>query len=183
MKNLKPARRKKPNIRIETQTLKRHRAWSDIDNEDYSRSRPVYIAAHDADTVEVNGRTRYVNLVSSKLEDYEPPVAYFKDIDGQEEEEWHGVCIDIDIPCELIPSRTPGHHHLYIERALPWSKYVKLLQVLAECEIIEQEYAYASIQRKMTCLRLPDKYYEAKKVEIKESFKHFLEKLAKDENG
>lgn len=67
----------------------------------------------------------------------------------------HAVCLDIDMEAELIPSKTPGHYHLYIEKKLTWENYKKLLEVLAEVEIIEKGYAGASIAKGCTCLRPP----------------------------
>lgn len=67
----------------------------------------------------------------------------------------HRPVLDIDIPATIIPSSTPGHGHLYINRTLTWGQYEKLLTVLAEVGIIEQGYADASIDRKHTAVRLP----------------------------
>lgn len=67
----------------------------------------------------------------------------------------HLVCLDIDMPAELLPSKTPGHFHLYIEHKMPWEKYVTLLRALAEAGIIEEGYANASIAKGCTALRLP----------------------------
>lgn len=65
----------------------------------------------------------------------------------------HAVAIDIDTNCLLIDSRTPGHYHLYIDTSLPWERYLKLLEVMAECQIIEQGYLNAAKAAKATYLR------------------------------
>lgn len=71
--------------------------------------------------------------------------------DGQ-----HRPVLDIDMPVVLMPSSTPGHHHLYLNTvALTWDKYAALLDVLADCGIIEQGYADASIRRGQTVVRRP----------------------------
>lgn len=67
----------------------------------------------------------------------------------------HLVCLDIDMPAELIPSKTPGHFHLYIEHRMEWDKYVVLLRALADAGIIEKGYAEASINKGCTALRIP----------------------------
>lgn len=67
----------------------------------------------------------------------------------------HAPALDIDLPCRLVPSSTPGHHHLYIDKAMPWPKYVKLLNVLAEVGILEESYVAASIRDGATILRKP----------------------------
>jgi hypothetical protein len=65
----------------------------------------------------------------------------------------HAVAIDIDRPCLLIQSRTPGHYHLYIDTSIPWSKYLNLLEAMAQCQIIEHGYLSAAKTAKATFLR------------------------------
>ncbi len=80
-----------------------------------------------------------VNLVSSLCEDG-----------------LHHPALDIDIPCEYHPSSTEGHGHLYFPTvALEWEQYAKLLDVLAECGIVERTYVDASLSRGQTLLRPP----------------------------
>lgn len=67
----------------------------------------------------------------------------------------HRPILDIDFPAQLIPSSTPGHFHLYLDKPMPWRTYAKLLRALAEAEIIEPGYARASEARKYTAVRLP----------------------------
>lgn len=78
------------------------------------------------------------NLISSKLEN------------GN-----HKPVIDLDLPCQLHPSSTEGHFHLYIDKELDWEQYEALLLVLADCGIIEQNYAEASIRRGFSAVRPP----------------------------
>lgn len=68
---------------------------------------------------------------------------------------YHNLMLDIDGPAALVPSSTAGHSHLYIEAAMTWENYAKLLDVLADCGIIERGYADASKARGFTALRLP----------------------------
>jgi hypothetical protein len=86
------------------------------------------------------GRGENPNLVTSHVRD-EPGT--------------HALCIDIDMPAQLYPSKTPGHHHLYIDIKLNWETYKELLQALAKAGIIEEGYAGASIARGCTALRPP----------------------------
>lgn len=65
----------------------------------------------------------------------------------------HAPALDIDFNARLVPSRTKGHFHLYLDKHLPWWKYRILLKVLAWCGIIEPGYYQASVARKMTMLR------------------------------
>lgn len=74
---------------------------------------------------------------------------------GDPQDPMHVVALDLDHAAWLIPSSTNDHSHLYIDLPIPWSKYSKLLDVLAECGIIEKGYRDASVKRKATFLRLP----------------------------
>lgn len=67
----------------------------------------------------------------------------------------HRPVLDIDLPCTVIPSSTPGHMHLYINKRLTWPQYKKLLHALAEVGIIEQGYFEACRRRGYTSVRLP----------------------------
>lgn len=67
----------------------------------------------------------------------------------------HRPVLDIDFMAKLIPSSTPGHFHLYLDRPLGWEPYKKLLLALAEAGIIEGGYATASIERGYSAVRLP----------------------------
>lgn len=67
----------------------------------------------------------------------------------------HAPALDIDIPAWLIPSSTPGHQHLYMDVAMPWRRYKRLLKALAKAGIIEKGYAKASIRRRHTAVRVP----------------------------
>lgn len=81
------------------------------------------------------------NLVGSLLDTWWP--------------EMHAPTLDIDLPCRLVQSSTPGHFHLYIDKAMKWPDYERLLTVLAEVGIIEPGYADASIRRRQTFVRKP----------------------------
>lgn len=68
----------------------------------------------------------------------------------------HRPALDIDVPCRVVPSSTPGHVHLYFdETALTWEQYVRLLTALGDAGILEQGYVRASIERGQSVLRLP----------------------------
>lgn len=70
-------------------------------------------------------------------------------------ETFHRPVLDIDFPMAIVPSTTPGHGHLYLDKVLTWSQYVKLLEVLAEVGVLEDGYVQASIAREFTSVRLP----------------------------
>lgn len=67
----------------------------------------------------------------------------------------HKPVLDIDFPVTLIPSSTPGHFHLFLDREMSWDVYEKLLYALADAGILEEGYVSASIQRGYTAVRLP----------------------------
>jgi len=67
----------------------------------------------------------------------------------------HSPALDIDLPCVLVPSSTPGKFHLYIDKPMPWETYKTLLRALADAGILEQEYASASIAKGQSFLRKP----------------------------
>lgn len=67
----------------------------------------------------------------------------------------HSIMLDIDMEAELVPSTTPGHHHLYINKKLTWEKYKNLLTALADAGIISEGYKQASFAKGCTALRMP----------------------------
>lgn len=91
--------------------------------------------AHPIKTTELDD----ANVVSSRL----------KDTDH------HKVVIDLDMDAALIPSSTPGHHHLMIDKTLPWGKYRHLLEALFDAGLIQKGYYEASVNRGATVIRTP----------------------------
>lgn len=67
----------------------------------------------------------------------------------------HKVVVDLDHPAILLDSSTPGHHHLYIDKEMPWDDYAKLLRVMAEVGLLEQGYVDACLYRGYSAVRLP----------------------------
>lgn len=69
--------------------------------------------------------------------------------------ELHRPVIDIDMPAWLFESSTPGHHHLVIDRQMPFDDLVKLLRVMAEVGIVEPGFVAATERRGYSSMRLP----------------------------
>lgn len=67
----------------------------------------------------------------------------------------HAPAIDIDLPCHLVPSSTPGHFHLYIDKELTWTQYHQLLSVLTDIGIVEQGFYDQTVRFRRSFLRLP----------------------------
>lgn len=65
----------------------------------------------------------------------------------------HAPVLDIDYPARLVPSRTPGHFHLYLDMELEWDVYEELLLALAKAGIIQTAYANFSTKRQFSALR------------------------------
>lgn len=51
---------------------------------------------------------------------------------------YHRPVLDIDMACVVLPSTTPGHHHLFIDKVMTAEDYEKLLSVLVEVGIIQK---------------------------------------------
>lgn len=93
----------------------------------------------------VETNPEHANLVSSQ-------VFY----DEQKLTAYHTPIIDLDIPAQLIPSTTPGHSHLFIDKLLTDEQYDKLLRVLVEVGIVQKGILDLQWETdKMTCARLP----------------------------
>lgn len=67
----------------------------------------------------------------------------------------HAPVLDIDFGARLIPSSTLGHFHLYLDKAMTWSAYRRLLIALGDAEILEPGYVEASLRRGHSAARLP----------------------------
>ncbi|MEU7814082.1 hypothetical protein [Pseudonocardia sp. NPDC049154] len=67
----------------------------------------------------------------------------------------HKIVLDIDHPVRVLESSTPGHHHLFIDKAVSWAKYQHVLHALAVAGVVEPGYVAASIDRGCTAVRLP----------------------------
>jgi hypothetical protein len=73
----------------------------------------------------------------------------------------HAPILDIDFPATLIPSSTPGHHHLYLDTEMSWRTYRRLIKALARAGVIEKSWAKASLRSGDTLLSPPWKKKES----------------------
>jgi hypothetical protein len=72
--------------------------------------------------------------------------------------EWverHLPVIDLDVESFLVPSSTPGHSHLYINKSVSREGLFEILDVLAKHGIVEPGYASASKRRGFSAVRHP----------------------------
>lgn len=67
----------------------------------------------------------------------------------------HAPALDLDVPARLIESSTPGHYHLYIDVECEWAAYVRLLDAMVACNILEPNYVEACKRQGATFLRPP----------------------------
>lgn len=67
----------------------------------------------------------------------------------------HYPVLDIDRPCVLVESSTPGHYHLYIDVAVGDGAYWAMCEAMAEAQILQPGYVAASKRRGYTSVRLP----------------------------
>ena len=93
------------------------------------------------------------------IEERRPEVTKLKDADIVTSEvkntSRHKVVIDVDFPVVVVPSTTPGHHHLFIDKDMSWGVYVELLEALVNAGIVEAGFLGASKDRGFTGVRLP----------------------------
>lgn len=106
---------------------------------DYEADTDFVDDAADAEVVlSITGKTRQVTAWGAT---YEEPL--------------HRPILDVDFPVAVVPSTTPGHFHLYIDKELTWNQYQALLRGLADAGIIEMGYLQASEARQFTSVRMP----------------------------
>lgn len=67
----------------------------------------------------------------------------------------HRPVIDLDFPCRLEPSTTPGHFHLYLDKAVPWDAYVKVLEAMKEAGLVQAGFHELAVHRGATFVRPP----------------------------
>lgn len=94
----------------------------------------------------------FANLVSSRVERVD--VVPFNG-GADKNYELHLPVLDLDYDVQLVPSSTPGHFHLYLNRPVSWGQYVKVLRALAEAGLVEHGWAEASIRQGASFVRKP----------------------------
>jgi hypothetical protein len=113
--------------------------------ESYGQSKPVMAPALSTKTVrDLDTASSDYNLITSFVQG--APVTH-------PDATLHAPVLDLDIPCELIPSTQPGHWHLYINKPITWEKYRLLLNGLRSADLIEKGYYDSAVSRKYTAVR------------------------------
>jgi hypothetical protein len=70
----------------------------------------------------------------------------------------HAPVIDLDFPCRLIPSSTPGHFHLYLDQYITWEQCQMLLEGFFKAGLIEEGWYKASLRDGRSYVRRPGIY-------------------------
>jgi hypothetical protein len=69
----------------------------------------------------------------------------------------HLPVIDLDLPCRLVPSGTPGNFHLYIDQPCSFEQYMGVLESMAKAGIVQWGYVDATRERGFGSVRHPDR--------------------------
>lgn len=65
----------------------------------------------------------------------------------------HICMFDLDLECELVPSVTEGHYHLYIYAAITWDHYQAILRAMRDAGLLQAGWVNNSIKRGAARLR------------------------------
>lgn len=118
---------------------------------------PDFVQGHQLATLGKKKEGEYVNeaIPTERLDEAEVVTSYAGHDLPLDLAPLHRPVLDIDFPAALLPSTTPGHFHLFLDKKLTWEKYARLLSALADAGIIEEGYEDASYNRQFSSVRLP----------------------------
>lgn len=63
--------------------------------------------------------------------------------------------LELAVPIDVVPSSTPGHHHVYLDIEMKWRDYRRLCKRMQKAGLLEREFVKASFRRRMTMLFKP----------------------------
>lgn len=129
-------------MHIHKPTRKLFRVPGGLSSYENSIPAPEDVPKEDRDTYFDDGREEVLKLedadvMSSQLKDPYRPTT-------------HCPVLDLDFPCELMPSETPGHYHLKMDVPVEWDLYVKFLEAAADAGILERGYVNGAKARGAT---------------------------------
>lgn len=67
----------------------------------------------------------------------------------------HRAVLDLDFPAAIVPSTTPGHVHLYLDKPTTWIRYALFLVGCGVAGYIEWTNIAVSLWRRTTMVRPP----------------------------
>jgi len=96
------------------------------------------------------------NLVSSLVDTDENRIYYNSLFQGIRGAVLHRPVFDLDFPCRLVESSTPGHFHLYMETEVTWLEYQNVLTAMVVAGILEPGWVAAAIANRAAMIRKPE---------------------------
>lgn len=69
----------------------------------------------------------------------------------------HMPVIDIDFPCRLVESGTPGHFHLYIDKQMSQFDYFNMIKAMCDAGVVQWQWFDTTRERGYSSVRHPDK--------------------------
>lgn len=68
---------------------------------------------------------------------------------------FHAPVFDIDVACQLRPSKTEGHFHLYCSVPTTWRRYKRAMKAMAKAGIVDQGWVKLAQKRKFGLVCTP----------------------------
>lgn len=99
---------------------------------------PISDSPYEEDPERVESEHGYATLVSSKLPN------------GN-----HMPVIDLDLPCTLVPSSTPGHFHLYVNQEMSFGQFLNMLQMMTDAGVVQPGFNRFTRERGQAFVRYP----------------------------
>ncbi len=65
----------------------------------------------------------------------------------------HAPALDLDFPCRLVSSSTPGHYHLYMDVEMTFEAYMAMLIALRDAGVLQRGFVDMAKRRGATFLR------------------------------
>lgn len=115
---------------------------------------PQWVYKHQLATIPEPGRVEEDDYTGEHVREDEIDKAHII-LSHERDSDLHRPILDIDFPIHIEQSSTPGHFHLYMDKAMPWRDYRRLIVALERAGVIEKGYGRVSEARGYTSVRLP----------------------------
>jgi hypothetical protein len=66
-----------------------------------------------------------------------------------------GMSLELGVPVQILPSSTPGHHHVYIDAEMKWRPYRALCKAMVRVGLLESAFVDLMISHSMSMLLRP----------------------------
>lgn len=67
----------------------------------------------------------------------------------------HVLVLDIEHSVEVVRTNKAGHHHVYINKSMPWEKYVKIIEAMADAGVVDEQWATQALTQGYAHASLP----------------------------